>query len=224
MERCRRLADLLAVAAGELLADVLDHLPGLGDDLQRLGDVLAQLRQPRAAAAGAGGRPRHDHPLARQMLGEGFAGRSLAGERRHRRRLGRGDFGGEFVLGGRCLQFLQLQFQLLHKPGGALRARAIAIPIELRDLQLEMGDQGLVVGLLSPGGRDLGARHDQRRLQRVEIVWQRFRGGIHDPDEIIKCAIWDALFYASGQLFSAYPALRGRQVCCGFRQSIASSK
>ena len=30
MERRRRLADLLAVAAGELLADVLDHLPGAG--------------------------------------------------------------------------------------------------------------------------------------------------------------------------------------------------
>ena len=27
MERRRRLADLLAIAAGELLADVLDHLP-----------------------------------------------------------------------------------------------------------------------------------------------------------------------------------------------------
>ena len=42
VERRRRLADLLAITAGELLADVLDHLPGFGDDLQRLGDVLAQ--------------------------------------------------------------------------------------------------------------------------------------------------------------------------------------
>ena len=73
VERRRRLADLLAVAAGELLADVLDHLPGFGDDLQRLGDVLAQLGQPRTAAAGAGRRSRYDHPFAGQMLGEGFA-------------------------------------------------------------------------------------------------------------------------------------------------------
>ena len=73
VERRRRLADLLAVAAGELLADVLDHLPGFRDDLQRLGDVLAELGQPRTATAGAGRRSRHDHPLARQMLREGLA-------------------------------------------------------------------------------------------------------------------------------------------------------
>ena len=84
MERRRRLADLLAVAAGELLPDMLDHLPLPRDHLQRLGDVLAQLAQPRAAAARASGRRRLDHPLARQMLGEGLARRALAGEgRRH---------------------------------------------------------------------------------------------------------------------------------------------
>src|SRR5438874_11954352 len=53
MERRRSLADLLAVAAGELLADMLDHLPLPRNDLQRLGDVLTQLAQPRAAAAKA---------------------------------------------------------------------------------------------------------------------------------------------------------------------------
>ena len=61
----------------------LDHLPLAGNDLQRLGDVLAQLRQPCAAAAGAGRRPGNDHPLARQMLGERLARRALAGEGRH---------------------------------------------------------------------------------------------------------------------------------------------
>jgi hypothetical protein len=62
----RRLADLLAVAAGELLADMLDHFPLPRDDLQRLGDILAQLAQPRAAAAKANGRSRLDHPLVRR--------------------------------------------------------------------------------------------------------------------------------------------------------------
>src|SRR4051794_8357583 len=80
MERRRRLADLLAVAAGKLLADVLDYLPLPWDDLQRLADVLTQLAQPRAAAAQAFRWPRLDHPLARQMLGEGLAGRALAGK------------------------------------------------------------------------------------------------------------------------------------------------
>jgi hypothetical protein len=42
MKRRRRLADLLAVAASKLLADMLDHLPLTRDHLQRLGDVLAQ--------------------------------------------------------------------------------------------------------------------------------------------------------------------------------------
>ena len=60
MERCRSLTDLLAVAAGEFLADMLDDLPLPWDHLQRLGDVLAQLAQPSAAAAMAGGRSRLD--------------------------------------------------------------------------------------------------------------------------------------------------------------------
>ena len=47
MERRRRLADLLAVPAGELLADMLDHLPLARDHLQRLGDG------PRPACAAA---------------------------------------------------------------------------------------------------------------------------------------------------------------------------
>src|SRR5215207_7960590 len=81
MKRRRRLADLLAVAAGELLADVLDHLPLTWDHLQRLGDVLAQFAQSRAAAAQAGCWPRLDHALARQMLGEGLARRAPARER-----------------------------------------------------------------------------------------------------------------------------------------------
>src|SRR6056297_1519427 len=43
MERRRRLADRLAMAAGELLADGLDHLPLPRDDLERLGDVFPHL-------------------------------------------------------------------------------------------------------------------------------------------------------------------------------------
>jgi hypothetical protein len=43
MKRGRCLADLLAVAAGKLLSDMLDHLPSPRDHLQRLGDVLTQL-------------------------------------------------------------------------------------------------------------------------------------------------------------------------------------
>ena len=66
VERRRRLADLLAVPACELLAHRLDHLPLARDDLQRLGDVLADLRELLRAAARAGARRGHHHPLARQ--------------------------------------------------------------------------------------------------------------------------------------------------------------
>src|SRR5439155_6874892 len=98
MERRRSLADLLAVAAGELLADMLDHLPLPWDHLQRLGDILAQLAPPRAAAAQANGRSGLDHPLARQMLGEGLARRTLASKRHHIGGLGHGPLGDDLVL------------------------------------------------------------------------------------------------------------------------------
>ena len=116
MERRRRLADLLAVPAGELLADMLDHLPLARDHLQRLGDILAQLAQPAAAAAKASSRSRHDDPLARQMLGKRLARGALAGEGRHIRGLGHRHLGGDLVLGGRTLQFLELQLDLVEKP------------------------------------------------------------------------------------------------------------
>src|SRR5437763_5874814 len=78
MERRRSLADLLAVPASELLADMLDNLPLARDRFQRLGDGLAQLAQPPAAAAKASGRSRHDHPLAWQVRRERLARGALA--------------------------------------------------------------------------------------------------------------------------------------------------
>ena len=80
MERRRSLANLLAVPAGELLADMLDHLPLARDQFQRLGDRLAQLAQPHTAAAQASCQPGHDYPLARQMLGERLARRALTAD------------------------------------------------------------------------------------------------------------------------------------------------
>ena len=46
VERRRRLRDLLAVPAGELLPHVLHDLPLPRDHLQRLGHILAQLGEP----------------------------------------------------------------------------------------------------------------------------------------------------------------------------------
>src|SRR3546814_4189409 len=107
MERRRRLTDRLAIAAGELLAHRLDHLPPARDHLQRLGHVLAQLGQPAAAAAQAVGRRRDDHALALDVVRKGLAQRppALAGARGLglcRRRLG-----SEFVLRRGRLELLQ---------------------------------------------------------------------------------------------------------------------
>ena len=64
MKGCRRLGDLVAAAAGELLAHGLHDFPLPRHHLQRLGHVLAELGEL-AAAARAGGRRRDHHALAR---------------------------------------------------------------------------------------------------------------------------------------------------------------
>lgn len=61
------LGDLLAMAAGELLTEGLDHLSLPWDNLERLGDVLPHPRDSVRAAAGTG-RGRREHP---RSLGRG---------------------------------------------------------------------------------------------------------------------------------------------------------
>jgi hypothetical protein len=157
MKGGRRLADLLAVAAAELLADMLDHFPLPRDHLDRLGDVLAELAQPGAAAARAFRWCRLDHPLPRQMRGERLTRRAPAGKGRHLGGLGDRPLGGDFVLAGRTLELLEGQFHLLKEPFAAFRALAVELARQLGDLQALMGDQGLVVG-------GLGFGHCQFRL------------------------------------------------------------
>jgi hypothetical protein len=109
VERRRRLADLLAVPAGELLADRLDHLPLARDHLERLGDVLAHLDDALRAAAAAGGRRLDHHPLARQVRRKRLARRAAALEGVHGGPGLRGGLlGGQIVLGGGGLEFLEL--------------------------------------------------------------------------------------------------------------------
>ena len=50
------------------------------------------------------------------MLGQGLACRALASERRYCRGLGDGHLGGDLVLGGRTLQLLELQLDLIENP------------------------------------------------------------------------------------------------------------
>ena len=187
MEGGWSLGDGLAVSAGDLLANGLDHLPLAGDHLQRLGDVLAELGQARATAAGAGlGGLDHD-ALARQMLWERLTRGLLAGEGLDRGRgPSRGLLGGELVLGGAGLQLFQLQLQLVKQTAGPLRRRPEPLTLELGDLQLQMGDERLIVGDLGLGGGGVGPGHvqllthdQQRRLKRFDVVRQGLQGCIH---------------------------------------------
>ena len=129
------------------------------------------------------------------MVGEGISFGALAGEARHIRGLGDGDFRGEFILGGARLKLLELQRQLIDQPLRSLRARPVDLTLELGDPQLLMGDQGQVFGGLGSRHRQLGgpsvtfgknlshprALDRQRRFQRGDVVRQRGKIGIHDP-------------------------------------------
>jgi hypothetical protein len=85
-------------------------------------------------------------------------------------------FGGEFVFRRIRLRFLELEFQLIEKARRALRARSINRAPKLLDFELQMRDQRMVIGGCGPGAGQfsadrpsLGARRDQRRLQRVDV-------------------------------------------------------
>jgi hypothetical protein len=125
MERRRHLADLLAIAAGELLPYRLDHLPLARHYFQRARHVLAELAQAVAAAALASRRRLDHHPLARQMLGEGLALGALAHKSTHRRRLRHGPFRRQLVLDGVGFQLLERQRQLLDQARRTLRPLSI---------------------------------------------------------------------------------------------------
>src|SRR4029453_17073980 len=113
MEGRRRLRDPLAVPAGELLADRLDHLPLARDDFQRLSDVFAELRDPPGAATDACRRRLDHHPLARQMLRKWLSAGAAALESPHSRRCPRrGLLGGELVFARGRLELLELQLHL----------------------------------------------------------------------------------------------------------------
>jgi hypothetical protein len=179
VERCRRLGDLFAAAAGELLAHRLHHLPLPRHHLQGLGDVLAELGEL-AAAARAGRRRRDHHPLAWQVRRQRGAHRLFAGEARHDRPVLAG--GGEFVFAGARLQLLELQLELIEELGAALGRWPEALAPQFGDDQFEMCHHGL--GPSGPGvsllvGLALG---NQCRLERLDPVGENVGCDRHRRD------------------------------------------
>ena len=135
VERCRWLGDRLAGPATPLLADRLHHLPLTWDHLQRFCDALAQPSQLVAPATRAGSWAGQHHPLAREVGRQRAAHGATAGETTD---LAAGPLGGSFVLAGRGLQLLQLQFQLVQQLAAALGGGAEALVAQLGDQQLQV--------------------------------------------------------------------------------------
>ncbi len=171
VEWSRRLADLLAGPAAELLTHVLgnEHLPR--HHVERLGDVLADLRELVAAAAQAAGRRgMHDAP-AGQMIGEIPPRRRPPQMASHR--IGPLRF-------GLCLarfrdHVFELQFQLIEQALAALRARAVYLALHLRDHQSKVLDQGFRT-------EHFRAHLDEGGLQRVIVFGKLIVRHRHDAN------------------------------------------
>jgi hypothetical protein len=160
VERRRWLRDSLAGAAAELLPHMLRHEPLPRNDVEGLGDILTDLRQVRAAAAGARRRCRMNDPPPRQIGGKVAARRLAPREAPHldARRLGL-----RLVLCRGRGEFFELELHLLDQPLAALGARTKLLALHLGDHQLQVLDQ-------RRRAHELGARLDQRRLQRLGVV------------------------------------------------------
>ena len=150
----------------------------------------ARTGEPRPAAAAAGRRAGMDDALARQMLGEGLARGSLAGEGSDRCGPGDSDLGEKVVF--RCGRFeiFELELHLIEQPRRAFRPLTVALPVELGDLELEPDDgcgRFTVAGIgdreLGFQGERLGLGGDDRSLQRVDILGKL---SAHEPDRSTK--------------------------------------
>ena len=161
MVGCRRGNYRVAGAAGELLADVPDHLEPTGHIIERFGDILADPPK-RAAARGTGARRRMRHFLARQVVRQGAPCRLLCfgsglNRRGHHRRSGPKPLG---LVG---FKRLDRQLELFYLVCQLLRGAAELGPTVTGQLEAQLGD--LCLG----GDRVLQQRRDDA-LQRLCVV------------------------------------------------------
>jgi hypothetical protein len=132
VERRRWLGDLLAIAAGHLLAHGLNDLPPARDHLECLRDILTELGEAGAAAGRASAWRRDHDTFARQMVGEWLARRASArvGRDSLGPRGGFGGFGGDTIFTGVGFEIFELQLHLLEQAGAALGAGAVPVTPE----------------------------------------------------------------------------------------------
>ena len=216
MERCRRLADLLTVAARELLAHRLDHLPLTRHQFQRPGHVFPELAQAIAAAAFARRRRIDHNALAGKMVGEGIAFAARARKSAHSRRPGDGFFGRKLVFGGAGFQLFKRKRQLVDQPRRAFRSLPVDLALQLGDLQLLLGNQRTVFRRLRKGDRkfccdiqSLRAFAHQRLFQSGYVFGKSVARRVHANKKIINSVICGVLKCASSLiLFRSAGALR----------------
>ena len=175
VERRRRLRDLLAAPAGELLAHRLDDLPPARDRLQRLRHILADLRQPFRSAALTGRGRRHHHTLARKVVGERLARRLAADEPLDLGARGRRLLSRQLVLCRARRELIEGELQLAEQALTALRPPPVERATELLDHQRQRGNLRFRVGRLGLGRRRSGLGCRERRLERSSVV--RIGGG-----------------------------------------------
>lgn len=224
MEWCRWLGNRLARAAGEFLMHRFDHSVAARNALQGFGDALAEFGQL-AAAAGASGRARQHHTLARQMRRQRAALRLFAGEGPDaarvrpwlRCRYRRG------VLGQRGFEFLELQFQLIEQFAATFGRGAEPVTPHLGDHQFQMSHHRLRARGPGIGFKTRGALSQQRGLQHDDVIRQEIDIANHAHHRIIPHRDRARCFFAQWQTLLHHPALSGRQVRCGCRQSMPSS-
>ena len=226
MERRGRLADPLAIAAGELFPHRLDDLEATRDLLQCLGHILADLRQPRSAAAGAGRRSLDNDALVFDVVRPGLAYRSLAREGADFLRFRRRGLRGKLILARRGDEFFELQFQLLDQPRRALGALPVQFAFELLDPQLEMRDQRLVVRQLRPRVGGIRDGHITFSLQRLTLGQQRHVGTreVRRKSARLRCHEAIESDQAADSIVKGYPTRVGRHVSWGLRQSIPDKR
>ncbi|WP_439366141.1 hypothetical protein ACNJYD_09675 [Bradyrhizobium sp. DASA03005] len=156
VEQRGRVADLLAIAAGELLAYRLDQLEqrGISSSLLVSSPLFCQ---PRSTAAATGRWSLNDDALAFDVIRPWLVHRPLAHRGADVLRLCRGGLRGKLILARCGDEYFEFQLQLLEQPCRALGALPIQFAFELLDPQLQMRDQRLIV-------RQLRARTGSHRL------------------------------------------------------------
>ena len=139
----------------------------------------------------------------------------------HQRRPGNRHLGRQFLFGRRRLRVLEGEFGLLDEPLAPLGLLAPHLVLQLGDDELLVGDQSLVFGGHGPGDGEVGNQPVALGDKSRNLLLRKPNLLRHEGIESCSQALVASQNATGHKLF--YPAACGRQVSCGFLQSIPSS-